>query len=279
MEAFWKDQLFPGLIFVGIILATIIAAWIVNGLFKRYIKRSTAVMRNDPTNYLFLRHSLRALIFVLGFSLAFYSLPGMRGLANSLIAGAGILAVAMGFAAQHALSNVMSGIFIVIFKPYRVNDRLRIRNTLTGMVEDITLRHTIIRDFENRRILIPNSVISEEVIINSDFGDDRICNWFELTIVHESSIQLAKEIMAEEAMKHPLHMDARTPEAIESGEPVVRVRVIALNERGIKLRAYIWAKDTADAFVISCDLNETIKARFDEAGIKLTFLPDLFQDN
>lgn len=263
-------------IFAAIIIATILVAWVVNFLFKRFIVRSTRVMKNDPTSYLFLRHSLRALIYIVGLSLAVYSVPSLRGLANSLLAGAGILAVTIGFASQHAMSNIVSGLFIVIFKPYRVNDRLRIRDHLTGMVEDITLRHTVIRDFENRRIIIPNSVISEEVIINSDFGDDMICKWLELTISHQSDIDTAKQIMIEEALQHPLQIDARKPEEIAEGKPEVIVRVISLDERGTRLRAYIWARDTADAFTLSCDLHETIKKRFDEAGVRLTYLPDAF---
>ncbi len=277
MTEFWQNKLITWGTFFGIIIGTLIVGWIVNRLFKRYINRSATIMNNDPTSYLFLRHSLRGLIYVLGFSLAAYSLPSLRGLAGSLVAGAGIFAVAIGFASQQALANIVSGLFIVIFKPYRVNDRLRLRNTLVGMVEDITLRHTVIRDFENRRILIPNSVISEEVIINSDFADDKICKWLELTLIHDSDVDLAKAIMAEEAAAHPLHLDARTPEDIEAGKPEIMVRVIELNERGIRLRAYVWAKDTADAFAMSCDLLETIKKRFDEAGIRLTFLPDMFQ--
>jgi len=71
-----------------------------------------------------------------------------------MLAGAGILAVAVGFASQAALSNIISGVFVVIFKPFRVGDRLKI-NELTGVVEDITLRHTVIRDLENKRIIIP----------------------------------------------------------------------------------------------------------------------------
>jgi len=101
-------------------------------------------------------------------------MPNLRALASSFLAGAGILAVAVGFASQHALGNIISGVFIVIFKPFRVTDRVKLRE-LTGVVEDITLRHTIIRDFENKRIIIPNFLISEEIIVNSNFEDDRIC--------------------------------------------------------------------------------------------------------
>ncbi|MCB0611848.1 MAG: mechanosensitive ion channel family protein [Phaeodactylibacter sp.] len=255
----------------GIVAGTILVAFIVNRLFRRFIRRNSLLIRNDPTNYVFLRHALTGIIYVVGFSWAVYSLPSLRAVANSLLAGAGILAVAVGFASQHALSNIISGIFIVIFKPFGVNDRLRFQNGLQGVVEDITLRHVVIRDFENRRILIPNSVISEEVIINADFGDDTICKFLEIDISYDSDIDLARAIMQEEALRHPLRIDGRTPEQIQAGRPEITVRVIALGEYYVRMRAYIWAKNNADAFELGCDLMETIKKRFDREGIEIPF--------
>jgi len=257
-------------LFLGIIVITFILAYLVNRIFKRLIRRSTQEMRNDPTNYIFLRHAIIAIIYTVGFGIAIYVVPSLRTLARSLLAGAGIIAVAVGFASQHALSNIISGFFIVVFKPFRVNDRLVVKN-LTGFVEDITLRHTVIRDFENRRILIPNTVISDEVIINSDFTNDEIRRRIDINISFDSDIDLAKKIMREEVEKHPLHLDGRTPEQIENGVPEVVVRLLAIGEYAMKLRAWTWAADAKNSFILNCDLLESIKKRFDEEGIKIPY--------
>lgn len=257
-------------IFVGIIIATILVAFLINRFFIRLIRRSTQELKNDPTNYQFLRHVSTALIYIVGFSIAIYSVPSLRTLASSLLAGAGILAVALGFASQQALGNVISGLFVVVFKPFRVHDRLKIRE-LTGIVEDITLRHTVIRDFENRRIIIPNSLISEEIIVNSDFVEDKICKWIDIGISYDSDIDLAKEIIKDEVMQHPLHVDPRTVEQVQAGVPKVPVRVILLGEYSVSLRAWAWAKDSPDGFVLSCDLYESIKKRFDREGVEIPF--------
>ncbi len=264
-----KEFLQIGL-FTGIIIATVIVAYIVNRFFVRLIRRSTEVMNSDPTNYQFLRHASSGLIYIVGFSVAIYSLPALRTLASSLLAGAGILAVAVGFASQHALGNVISGIFIVVFKPFRVHDRLKLREFI-GVVEDITLRHTVIRDFENKRIIIPNTVISNEIIVNSDFVEDKICKWIDVGISYDSDIDKAKIIIEEEVMKHPLHVDPRTEEQVTNGEPEVPVRVILLGEYSVNLRAWAWAMNSPNGFVLSCDLLESIKKRFDSEGIEIPF--------
>jgi len=253
---------------MAIVAGTVITAIIVNWLFRRFLKRSTLIMRNDPTNYVFLRHALTGLIYVLGFGWAIYTLPDLRAVANSLLAGAGILAVAVGFASQHALSNIISGVFIIIFKPFRVNDRLRFPSGMMGIVEDITLRHVVIRDFQSRRILIPNAVISDEVLVNSDFEDDNICRWVEPLVTYDTDIERARKIMQEEASQHRLLIDWRTPEDIEAGAPLVRVRVVSLEENGCRLRAYLWANNDGEGFELSCDFMERICIRFHQEGIK-----------
>ena len=255
-----------------IILGTIIVASIFQSVFRRIIKRKSHDLNNDPTNYKFLKHTLSALIYIVGFSWAVYTIPTLRVMATSMLAGAGILAVVIGFASQQALANVIAGVFIVIFKPFRINDRVQIKdNFYSGVVEDITLRHTVIRNFENRRIVIPNSLMSSEIIVNSDFGEDLICKFVDVGIAYESDVLLAKKILAEEVMNHPNWLDRRTDEEKQDKEPPVAVRVVALAESSVNLRAWAWAGDTAAAFEMQCDVLERIKIRFPQEGISIPF--------
>lgn len=256
--------------FILIIVVTILLGFVANRFLIRLIDKSTTEMNNDPTNYKFLRRIIIAGIYITGFSIAIYKVPQLNTLASSLLAGAGILAVAVGFASQQALSNVISGFFIVIFKPFRINDILRI-NEKIGVVEDITLRHVVIRDYENRRIVIPNSVISNESLINSNLVDERVCRLVDIGISYKSSIQKAREIIKEEALKHPSCIDPRTPEQLEEGVELIPVRVINMGDSAIQLRAWIWAKDNATGFQMTCDLLESIKMRFDDEGVEIPF--------
>jgi small conductance mechanosensitive channel len=259
------------IVFSAVVLGTFVVTFLFNRIFNGFIRRSSLIMRNDPTNYQFLRHFITAVLYVVGFSTAVFVMPPLRTVATSMLAGAGILAVAIGFASQNALSNLISGVFIIMFKPFRVNDRLRMRDTLSGVVEDITLRHTVIRDFENRRIIIPNSVMNQEVIVNSDFGDDNICKWVEISIGYGADVDRAKAILREEAERHPLHIDMRKPEDVLAGKDDVVVRVIALGEYAVTLRAWVWANNQAEAFIVGCDLLESVKKRYDAEGIEIPF--------
>ncbi len=160
-------------IFFSILGITILVATILNFILNRAIKHAYAKLDADLTSYQFLKHFIVGLVYLIGVGWAFLVLPMFQTIAHTLLTGAGILALVAGLASQQALSNITSGLFIVIFKPFRIHDRITIRDKLTGTVEDITLRHTVIRDLDNNLIIIPNAVMGNEVIINLHLGDNR----------------------------------------------------------------------------------------------------------
>ncbi len=269
-KSFWIEHLKVYGQFLVLIAITFIIVALLKRLFNRMIKHSTEFMQNDPTSYQFLKHLIVGLVYVIGFGMALYTLPSFKTVAGTLLTGAGVIAVAAGFASQHALSNIISGLFIVIFKPFRVNDRLTI-GTISGVVEDITLRHVVIRDFHNRRVVIPNTVISNDIIVNADYKDERICRWIQVGVGYDANIDQAKEIIRNIVMAHPLLIDGRSQEQIERNDPIVQVRVLSLGASSVDLRAWAWAKEVSDAFVLECDVYEQILKAFGEAGIDIPY--------
>ncbi len=262
------------------LLLTIILILIVSGVTSRLAKSAiNKHLRNiadsqeskdydNATRLRFFKNGVNFIIVILAILFITYTIPSLRALAVTLFAGAGIFAAFIAFASQKAFSNIVSGIFIVWFKPFRVGD-IVVVGTYFGLVEDITLRHTVIKGLENKRIIIPNSNISSDVIVNSTIEDPTIQRFVEIWITYDTDLKKAISIMEEESMKHPDMIDGRTLEEKIKGEPVVLVRTTGMDERGIKIRASVWAKDLSTSFDMYCDLIRDIKYRFDEEGIKI----------
>ena len=170
-------------------------------------------------------------------------MPGMSSFTKTLLAGSGIAAVVLGLAAQESFGNLISGMLIAVFHPFQVGDRVHlINNDLTGFVEDITLRHTVIRTLTNSRIIIPNSEMSKEKIENADYGDSTASSFLDVSVAYESNLELAMEVMAKVIGEHPLYCDVRTAEEKEQGVPKVKVFVREFGDSGIMLRANMWTK-------------------------------------
>jgi small conductance mechanosensitive channel len=263
---------FKTLIIVGsIILTTIIIYIMLNIFFRRYYKRLLRKTDHDITGFLFFKRIVLGLTVIMGIAFALVQIPEFKIVGHSLLAGAGVISIIVGIASQQSLGNMISGILIVVFKPFKIRDRISLRGNLTGIVEDINLRQVVIRDFENNRRIIPNSVISSEIIVNSDLMDSKCCKHVEIGIGYSSDIERALKIMKEEMIKHPLHIDNRTPQEIENNVPFPVARVIGLGDSSVNLRLWAWAENTANGFVLYCDLIQSIKKRFDAENIEIPF--------
>jgi len=258
-----------------IILSTftvaIIVSKILRSLINKFIKLSSTKLKVDPTQFNFLKNAVTFFIFLGALMFIFYSIPKLKALSLTLFAGAGILTAIALFASQQAFANIVSGIFIVIFKPFRVNDIVDVGNLTKGRVEDITLRHTVIRNYENRRMIIPNSVINSEIITNSSIVDELVCNFVEMGISYDSNIDKAIEIMRNEAIKHPNFIDNRTKEEKKENVPAVIVRVLGFGDSSVNLRGYVWSKDHPSGFALKTDLHKSIKEQFDKNNIEIPF--------
>ena len=210
-------------------------------------------------------------IYFIGLLLGIMAFPSLRGIAQTALGGAGIIAVIAGFAAQEALANVVSGLFIIAFKPFKVGDVIELEDTKEGTVVDITLRHTVIRGYDNRMIVIPNSIINKEKLVNSDLGDLRCCERIEIGISYDSDIDFAKKILQEECENHPLILDNRTEEQRQQKAPIVKTAIRELGDYAIKIRAWAWVRNYSEMYQLRYDVYESVKKRFGKEGIEIPF--------
>ena len=243
---------------------------IIKYLFRRSLKKQGKIVL-DETKVSFIRRIVIAAIYVIGIAAFLSLIPGMEKVSNSILASAGILAMAVGLASQEALANIVGGLFIIFSRPFKVGDYIKVDEVVVGTVTEITLRHTVIRNAENRMILIPNSTINSSTIINSTFGDYSTCSFIEVGVSYTTNLDQAIQVMREEVMKHPLLIDHRTAAEKKNGTPQVVIRVMNLGDSAITLRAWAWAGSTGDAFVLKCDLLKSIKERFDQEKIEIPY--------
>ncbi|GAA6427506.1 mechanosensitive ion channel family protein [Dielma fastidiosa] len=199
-----------------------------------------------------------------------YQFTALKEIVKTLLTGGGVLALVLGLAAQEAVGNLVSGMMILFFKPFKVGDLIKTNNGLVGTVLDISLRHTVIKTYENTQIMIPNSEINKATLENvtaADFKGDFLI----LQISYESDLDLAISIIAEEIMKHPDFLDLRSAAEKTDGIPAVKVRCTNFLDSGIELKAALQSRSSAVGYAMLSDLRISIKKRFDEAGIVIPY--------
>lgn len=265
------EQHFEIAIFLGIVAVLTIALSSSLNLWFRKGIRGKIQRKEDSTNLRFLRYVVVYGVYFIGILVGLSAFPSMRSFATTALGGAGVIAIVAGIASQEALANVVSGIFIIMFRPFRIGETVKIADGMQGTIQEITLRHTVIRNYENKMIVVPNAIINKERLLNYDLGEPKCCEHIEIGISYDSDIDLAKKIMQEECENHPYIMDNRNDLERHNDEPKVRTALIKLDESSVVLRAWAWSVNYSDSFRLRCDVLESIKKRFDAEGIEIPF--------
>lgn len=258
------------------IIIILIIILILRYFIKRIFRRAKGKVENQPQKQRLLNVGekvLRWTVVILGFSMIASFFPTINTVFKSLLAGSGIAALAISVASQDAISNLVSGIMIVFTKPFQVGDIIRyIDNNMTGIVEEIKIRHTVIRTFENKRLIIPNSIINKTAVENQTFnGDNKVCIFLNISITYDSDITKAMFILRAVIEKHPDFVDRRSPQQkAQNAEPVM-VRIIDFAESSIILKAWMWANDIDTGISMKSDVLLELKKRYDAAGIEFAY--------
>lgn len=246
--------------------AIFIGAWIVSILLTRLIKRSSWIMGRlgRKVDEIVIRQitRLKTLLVYFGALVLFASLvPGLKALLGTLVASAGIMAIVVGISARSTLSNIVSGISLAVYRPFRIGDKVSIDNEY-GTVEDITLRHTIVRTWEHKRLIIPNEKIDNLTIVNYSIVDPKMLCRVEMGVSYDTDLDLVRRLILEEAQS--------CPHRLPNAEPPW-VRVIEHKDFAIGLRLYMWTRDNDEAWLARFWILEQVKKRFDREGVEIPF--------
>lgn len=227
-----------------------IAKWI-SGLAEKGLTRAQV----EPTAVLFLRKAAYIILLVV-LALAVLQVFGVP--MTSMIAVLGAAGLAIGLALKDSLSNIASGVMLVTLKPFRVGDIVTI-NGQTGKVETVSIFQTQLRGPDNQTIVLPNSLVTTDSIINLTPGAMRRIELV-IGIGYGDDIESARGVA--------LRIMQADPRVL--GEPAPDVLVYALADFSVNLgiRCHV---ANADFFVTKCELTERIKLAFDAAGISIPF--------
>jgi len=183
---------------------------------------------------------------------------------SSLVVSLGVGSLAIAFAAQETLSNMISGFILMVDRPFRIGDRIRIgagSSPIIGTVLDIGIRSTRIRDFDQNILIIPNNELAKSTIINISFPNDYTRVLVEVGVAYGSDISKVKEIMLKVASDHPHVSKDFPPEFgfMGFGDSALNVRLAAI------------VQDYRESFSVNTQLREAIYIEFSKNNIEIPF--------
>jgi small-conductance mechanosensitive channel len=153
----------PLLFSIFIVFCTIVVNQMVKKFFQKKIIERATLHEIDPTSFVFINHMATAIIYLFGFGWAMLALPITSTFAHTLLAGAGASTLILGFASQQLFSNLFSGIYLVISRPFKIGDWIEFQDK-KGKVIEINLNATLIMDANQNKIIIPSTLILNDKI-------------------------------------------------------------------------------------------------------------------
>jgi len=251
-------------LFVVVLLLTwLLVRFMHRRIIRFLVSRGGAGM--DPaalTKYHMIERLGAAILLLLGLGLGLYVLDSdpLRRLGVGLFASAGVAGIVLGMAAQNTVANLVAGVIIAFVQPLRLGDRVGLGGDF-GCVEEIGLFYTTIRTWDNRRLVIPNKLLSNEVIRNHTLVDARM----PAVVVYR--LGAAPAMFGEQAAPacapppdaaaaKDLLLTSALAQAAALEEPPPAVIVRDADEKGTALQLTVWAADEEQAWRLALALGE-----------------------
>ena len=235
----------------------------VDSFFERIVKPITKKTKTDLDDQLvpWLKKSLKIVIVFMGVIII---LDNMGIDVMALLAGLGIGGIAFAFAAQKTIADAFGGISILFSKPFKVGDSIKFSNgDYVGTVEEISLRHTRIRDLDKQMVIVPNSILASEIVTNITGALKKKVVWT-MGIAYDTpnkKVEQAKKII-EKAIKNCDYCDEDHVVAFQDfGASALNILVIFYTKKPV-WKDMVKARD---------QIGMEIKKEFEKAKIEIAY--------
>ncbi|MCR4318382.1 MAG: mechanosensitive ion channel [Planctomycetes bacterium] len=242
-----KNQLWPWVWAISIV--------IVGFLVARFLRRFLQLKRFRPQTRFIFSKLVYFGILITAFALA---LARVGVEASAIISATGFISIAIGFAAQTSVSNLISGIFLIGEQPFVIGDFITVGD-VTGEVIAVDLLSTKIRTYDNLLVRIPNETLINANVTNlTKFPIRRID--LQVGVAYHTKLDHAKEVLLDVALKNPLCLNEPAPLVIYTG----------FGDSSMDIQFSVWAK-TENFLTLRNSIFPEIKIAFDHAGIEIPF--------
>ncbi len=239
----------------GALLTLIIGFWII-GWITRMVKNAMKRHGVDET----IRPFLGSLISVGLKIMLLLSVASMFGIATtSFVAILGAMAFAIGMALQGSLGHFASGVLLLLFKPYKVGDLVEIGGGKIGTVTEIQIFNTILATLDNKRIIVPNGVVTSNVMTNIS-GQGTVGVELTFGIGYNDSIDKAREVI--------MKVGKECPWVLDDPKQGVVVGELADSSVNLNTRPFCKSENYWDTYFY---MIENVKKAFDREGISIPF--------
>jgi potassium efflux system protein len=173
----------------------------------------------------------------------------------------GAVAIAIGFGAQNIFKNIMGGILLTVNRPFRIGDIIEVAG-VCGTVTDLGVRSTLIRTFDEKEVVVPNSQLMDNQLINWSFSDSLLRVAVNFGVEYGTPAKKVRDVV--------LDIVDKNPKILKKPEPWVYFA--DFGDSDLDFTLYFWINQKiASSLRVSSEIREAIQTRFDEENIQMAY--------
>ncbi len=213
----------------------------------------------------FLEH-ITAFLITMFFVILPFNWDSLR---QSIFGSAAVLTAIIGFAAQDVIKDILAGLQISIYKPFDIGDRIEMDNGTTGIVENITMRHVVLKRIDTLRVVVPNSKMNEYSVVNYSYDEIPRSILFRFPISYRSNIRQAKQVIGQVIKDSPYTIPGkRTADGKVEYAPVY---FIELDDSSLIMSVTVYYNHNIPTETVKDDINTTVFEALAANGIEIPY--------
>lgn len=210
----WKGLL----LYLGILAAACLVAWALTRLNHHIFHKIQKKKKNLRLS--FFEHVTSIFIVLAVLILTLSAVDGTNSVWQTLLGGTAIVSAVLAFAAQDVIKDVLAGLMLSLNHPFELGQFIELEDGTSGIVEEMTLRHVVLREIDTVRKIIPNSKINAMLLTNYSYNSPQRSVHFSFSVGYETNLELAKQVIYDAIAETPCTAPERRADGTELYHPV-----------------------------------------------------------
>ncbi len=245
------------------VLIALISMFFIEKIFKK------TNLKNRRIHQQYLAKLCQVIIVIMAIANIVQLLNPDLNLHSVFLKGSALIVAIMGFAGQTAIADIISGFLISVNRPFDIGDRIIAEGLEPGIVEDITLRHTVLRIYDDFRIIVPNSELNSKTLINTSYkNEERRGIHMQFSVSYDTDVQKAIDVIRDCVAESTYTLSVVTNGITEDSGPVYFLKFA---DSALILETTIWINRNTSSYVAITDVNLRVNNAFKEFGIEIPY--------
>ena len=258
-----NENLIHNLIAVVIIIAI---AWILIRVNHKIFRK---IQQKREGLHLRLAEYIITVVILISAVILLFTIPGgFDSIWKTLLGGTAIISAVAVFAAQDVIRDLLAGMMLSIFRPFEIGNRIELEDGTGGVVLDMTMRHVVIRTWDAQKLVIPNSIVNTQKILNnSEESGIRTIQFF-FHIAYGTDVAKAMEVIRQAVQDSPYSIPGRET---EDGKAYGSVYFMAYEDSSLQMATTVYFEPSVRSEVVRSDINLRVYTALEENGIEIPY--------